>query len=847
MRAPAFLAAVFLLSSARSMDFVDLTQPDSVTLDGRPAGAAVAVAADGRVTVSADAVSWVRLGWKASFAAGVKVLGGEFERTYGDSAWHELANPRDVAPRGGAMPWYFLATDGARTDGYGLAVQPGVFAAWHVATNRIELVLDCRAGSRPVRLGARTLEACRLVSRRGRRGERPFAAGRAFCRVMCPQPRLPKGPVYGYNDWYCAYGRNTATNFLADAGFFCSLVKGEAVRPYAVVDDGWQANESTLDPVPPGSRWAGVNARWGLPMAEVAQRVKALGARPGLWYRPLLPDAGAARGIPMDPSDPALADRIRAEMRRFVGWGYELVKIDFITHEWCGLWGPAYGDSPVMKPLPAWKDESRTTAEVVRSLYAAMREGAGDRAIVIGCNAIDHFAAGLFELQRTGDDTSGREWERTRTMGPNTLGMRAMHDRTFYVVDGDCFGLANADSVPARLNLRWLDLLSRSGTALFVSWKRQLTTPEYAKALETALRRAAKEQPTGEPLDWLDTPRPTRWNFGGAHATYSWEPDFDAVQTPAWAKRRLDAALARYRKWRGDDEAITITTVADIHSWTGDFPVKNIWSDHKTHVLLGLRVAAAFDSALFADLGDIGLDCRGWWWVPGDAETAERRLLAQDVLYRRPGRPVMCLTGNHDRGSAQAPLSNEAFGRRFNDRPENAAFVMSPCGTWGYYDVPGGLLRVIYMNTSQVDGGIGDDQIDFVRRALETSDGRRILVLTHVCLDREIGRWMRYSEPPKERPGFPATRALLEEFASRHPGQLLAVLAGDSHYEQDQVRRGVRYMITQSYGFCGRQDLPPGAKLTPFDRSKDCLFDVIAIKPRTGELTRIRVGAGGDE
>ena len=73
-------------------------------------------------------------------------------------------------------------------------------------------------------------------------GERPFAAGRAFCRAMCPAPRLPSAPVYGYNDWYCAYGKNTATNFLADAAYISECAKGLAVRPYVVMDDGWQKN-----------------------------------------------------------------------------------------------------------------------------------------------------------------------------------------------------------------------------------------------------------------------------------------------------------------------------------------------------------------------------------------------------------------------------------------------------------------------------------------------------------------------------------------------------------------------------------------------------------------------------
>jgi len=143
--------------------------------------------------------------------------------------------------------------------------------------------------------------------------------------------------------------------------------------------------------------------------------------------------------------------------------------------------------------------------------------------VIIGCNALDHFAAGLFEIQRTGDDTSGREWERTRKMGPNTVGMRTIHHGTFYASDGDCFGLTKTDAIPWRLNSQWLDLVSRSGTALFVSWKRELTTPEVRDALETALRRAAKVQPVGEPLDWMEHLRPVRWRFGDEERTYCWE------------------------------------------------------------------------------------------------------------------------------------------------------------------------------------------------------------------------------------------------------------------------------------------------------------------------------------
>ena len=36
-------------------------------------------------------------------------------------------------------------------------------------------------------------------------------------------------------------------------------------------------------------------------------------------------------------------------------------------------------------------------------------------------------------------------------------------------------------------------------------------------------RRSAKEQPIGEPLDWLMTLRPARWRFGSEIRTYDWD------------------------------------------------------------------------------------------------------------------------------------------------------------------------------------------------------------------------------------------------------------------------------------------------------------------------------------
>jgi len=529
-----FVLSFAAMAYGAEMPYMDMLNPDMVFVDGA-AGPTERVKVklspcrcprrEVSVYVSGEgSVSKVELVWNVALPKDALIYGGDWERTYGTAGWYRMDDK--AAPYEGWKPWYFLVNDGKRTDGYGLMVQPNAFGAWKVAPGSVTLSLDVRAGSHPLELKGRQwgMKACTIVDRRGDEKETPFEAAQKFCRKMCPNPRLPKEPVYGYNDWYCSYGTNTATNFLADAEFIVSLVKGEKVRPYVVVDDGWQRGRHELAKSKSETRWASVNEKWGMDMDEFARRVKAMGAKPGLWYRPFLPDDGLPnKGIPMDPTDPALEKRIRADMVRFVKWGFVLLKADFLTYDWNGKWGGSFAESPVVQEFPEWHDRSRTTAEVVKGLYAAMREEAGDGMVIIGCNALDHFAAGLFEIQRTGDDTSGYEWDRTRKMGPNTVGMRAIHHGTFYASDGDCFGLTKTDAIPWRLNSQWLDLVSRSGTALFVSWKRELTTPEIRDALETALRRAAKVQPVGEPLDWMEHLRPVRWRFGDEIRNYNWE------------------------------------------------------------------------------------------------------------------------------------------------------------------------------------------------------------------------------------------------------------------------------------------------------------------------------------
>ncbi len=130
-------------------------------------------------------------------------------------------------------------------------------------------------------------------------------------------------------------------------------------------------------------------------------------------------------------------------MREATGWGYEMVKHDYSTYDLLGQWGFEMGPQPT---LPGWSlhDRSRTNAEVIAASMRCCATRPGEQILLDGCNTVGHLGQGIFDLQRTGDDTSGRQWERTRRMGVNTLAFRLPQHGTFYTLDADLVGITEA-------------------------------------------------------------------------------------------------------------------------------------------------------------------------------------------------------------------------------------------------------------------------------------------------------------------------------------------------------------------------------------------------------------------
>lgn len=473
------------------------------------------------LTAGSTPVRSLSLRWTRAMAAEDLYLGDAWERGYGRMAFQTMRANR-------FMPWYLLAAGEEDADGYGVATGANAFCFWQVDTAGITLVLDLRNGGAGLVLDGRELEVATIVSLRyplqEREGDQVFAVARDFCSRLCPNGLMPSEPVYGSNNWYYAYGDSSRSQILGDASYLATLTRGSTNRPTMVIDDGWQDHHRLEDYN--GGPWRRGNDTFG-DMGDLADEIKAMGVKPGIWFRPLLNED---EGIPdqwrlchngcLDPSHPQALDYIRQDIATLGEWGYQLVKHDFSTFDLLGRWGFE------MNPWPSpdgwhFHDRSLTSAQVVKKLYGAIFEEASKTGMLVqGCNVVGHLGTGFMQINRTGDDTSGLQWERTRQIGVNTLAFRLPQDGTFFAADADCVGIS--DTIDWELNRQWMDLVARTGTPLFFSARPGSLTPVQEDQLRQALALASSGGTHAIPTDWLANDCPEIWSDDSGTHRYSW-------------------------------------------------------------------------------------------------------------------------------------------------------------------------------------------------------------------------------------------------------------------------------------------------------------------------------------
>ncbi len=269
----------------------------------------------------------VQLSWTYTTSKEAKILGDAWERTYGDESFQPINTTKK-------LPWYCVTYNNNSTTCFGVKTGCSTFCYWRIAENNLELNLDTRSGGSGVLLGTRMLHAADIVTTKNDSKENAFATVHRFCKQMCDNPRTVKQPVYGINDWYFAYGNNSADLILQHTSLLAPLATNTSNKPFSVIDMGWAA----------GTDYSTPNEKFG-DMHKLADKIKQLGMRPGIWTRPLWATGKESKkllapnfqnnnkndGQTLDPTIEENIHHIKNMLGLYKQWGFEMVKHDYTT------------------------------------------------------------------------------------------------------------------------------------------------------------------------------------------------------------------------------------------------------------------------------------------------------------------------------------------------------------------------------------------------------------------------------------------------------------------------------------------------------------------------------------
>ncbi len=270
----------------------------------------------------------------------------------------------------------------------------------------------------------------------------------------------------GWCSWYQLFGDVTEDDIIANLEF-CAATFDRRYFRLVQLDDGYQkatGDWDTNSKFPHGHRW-------------LTDRIHAKGLQAGLWVAPfavtdrsgiptahpdwllknaagpILWDTRADWGgavYSVDGAHPEVQQWLHDLARRIVQeWGYDYLKIDFL------LWATGYG----AKGGSATHYGGLTHAEAYRRGLAAIRDGLGPEAFLLGCGAPLQHAVGYVNGMRIGADVDA-SWGGLQA--PARAGaLRRFYHRAAWLNDPDCLVVRPPLSVAEAQ--AWASLVAVSG------------------------------------------------------------------------------------------------------------------------------------------------------------------------------------------------------------------------------------------------------------------------------------------------------------------------------------------------------------------------------------------------
>lgn len=317
-------------------------------------------------------------------------------------------------------------------------------------------------------------------------------------RKRCPSPPT------GWMSWNTYFDRATGDDNLAEARIGQKFLQPFGMEFWSI--ESWQDNSDTL----PVSHFDNLSLapspqKFPQGMKKLADDIRALGFRPGIWIPPFGTGSESfyrdhkewflhdPSGKPMstwngtytlDPSQPEVTDYLRSIFRMASrDWGYEFFKIDGMSGRNHGL-SAHFFERPEVKA--AFKNPCPNPFE---RCVQAFREGIGEDRVFLACQG--HFTgpeAAYADASRTGADivhpNQPPQWENLLSQARCTLNQVFVHNIVFFA-DPDTLLVGDfLDLEQARLSAT---VVSLPGQMMFSGDKLAALSPARMRLLQQAL------------------------------------------------------------------------------------------------------------------------------------------------------------------------------------------------------------------------------------------------------------------------------------------------------------------------------------------------------------------------
>ncbi len=351
-------------------------------------------------------------------------------------------------------------------------------------------------------------------------------------------------------------------------------------------------------------------------------------------------------------------------------------------------------------------------------------------------------------------------------------------------------------------------------------------------------------------LEYFDCDKGQSINFLYSTPTIPWreindrllEEEAKATDKDFFVKPQIKEALARFNAWKGADEVMSFPIVTDVHT-AGRFTYK--------HIGHAAKVAEAFGCDFIENFGDIGLNA-----YPATENSAYAKEIVDNVqsqMLKYDG--VWLYTpGNHDWDAGEGKYFTDNDLSGFFQKPwqdkagEN--LHLTPGKTYGWYDVPGKGIRVIFLNSQGTGTQNGsyylfdDEQMVWFQALLDSTPVDMPVLVTAHYMPHPQGRWTTVATTAEALASNERIMSILSSYAAK--GTLIGMVTGDSHVNMHSKDGGVNYFISQGYGWVVPDLMLPGTTHAFFDYKENLCLDVFAVKPSKREVHTFRVGAGGE-